>query len=207
MIDKSRHLGPALLILVACLVAVSYALLRDGAADGAGSGGRCISDEREKLSSGTGPSGRPWRIIATVRNNNGCDAWLLGAEFVPSGSSPGSWRGAWAIPAGGHLSANFAISARDDAQVAGRSVSGITGADVQSIVFTSTKGKHLTAEPKLPPQSLRQNNVWLRNLRYVIAFYPSGESLKKAKLLDRNGEVLTVVRAAEGAFEELDVSR
>jgi len=207
MIDKSRSLAPALLIAVACLVALSYALLRDGAADGAASTGRCISDQREKLSSGTGSADRPWRIFATVRNNNGCDSWLLGAEFFPSGGSPGSWRGGWAIPAGGHLSASFAISARDDAQVSGRSVSGITGADVRSIVFTSTTGKHLIAEPKLPSRSLRQNNVWLRNLRYVIAFYPSGESLKKAKLLDGKGEVLTVVRAAEGAFEELDVNR
>src|SRR5689334_23718164 len=120
MNGRGRKWAPPILVVGACLVALSLAILKDGSADGSDPEKPCISNQRQRIASGDGPTGSVWRIIATVQGNNGCQGWLLGVEFYPSGSNPGSWRGAWAIPSGGHLSSRFTIGARDDAQTTGQ---------------------------------------------------------------------------------------
>lgn len=197
---KARRIVPAALVICVCLVAICIATLRDNAANGADGEGYCISDKRQRIASGRGPTAKPWRVIGTVRENNGCESWVVGMEFYPAGSEAGSWRGAWGIPAGGHLSDGFTIAAQDEAQLSDRSVSGVTGARVRTVVFSTKSGKKIIEHPRLPVKSLRSRFVWLRNLRYFLDFY-AGSRCTSAKLLDAQGDVLTVVRGFEGSFE------
>jgi hypothetical protein len=202
---RPTYLAPLVLVVGACLLALYFASLSensaDGAkADGANAGSKCISRHHQPLDDGKGPDGSSWRVTSSVRNNNGCDSWVLGVEFYPSGSAPGSWQGEWGIPAGGHLSRDFTISAEDEAQLSGRSISGVAGIRVHTIVFATTTGEKIIQHPRLPSSSLRRRYVWLRSLRYFLTFYPAGTRCKTATLIDGQGKVLGMIRGFEGSF-------
>lgn len=199
--NRSRTTAAAALVVIACLFAVYWAALRDNGAKGAGVAEQCISDMRQRIDSGDGPSDRPWRVMSSIRNNNGCESWVVGMEFYPAGSQAGSWRGAWGIPSGGHLSDSFTIAAHDEAQLVDRSVSGVTGARVRTLVFSTSSGRKIVQHPRLPSKALRSRHVWLHNLRYFLAFYPAGSHCTSVKLLDAHGGLLASIRGFEGSFE------
>lgn len=162
----------------------------------------CIRPQLRVLSEERGHHGKRWRVKASVRNNGGCDAWLFAVEFFPSWTYAGSWRGAWGIPAGGHLSNGFTISARDEVEKTDRAFSGVTGARVKSVIMTTNSGQHYTISPRLPDKRLRRHFVWLRNMRYFIRYYPAGQSAKTVRLLDSNGKLISLIRAQEGEFDD-----
>lgn len=165
----------------------------------------CIASDKQLIAKGQGPTGRQWTVSAEVRNNGGCDSWLLGVQFLPLGIYPGSWKGAWAIPADGHLPPGFRIGARDDAQRQGRAFSGVVGERVHSIVLTMSTGEHLKIRPKLPAKQLRSRFVWLQGMRYFVSFYPSGRRVRLADLFDSRGKIVGTIRGHEGAFEAVGV--
>jgi hypothetical protein len=161
----------------------------------------CVESIRRVLSSGQIKDGSSWRIFATIRNNGSCDRWRLGLEFFPAGTYAGSWRGAWGIPAEGHLSDNFTISARDEFEGSERAFSGVVGARVRKVVLTARDGTERLVRPMLPPKGLREKFVWLRDLRYLMYFYPLDSPMRRAKLLDSSGKVIYTARGLEGGFE------
>jgi hypothetical protein len=63
-----------------------------------------------------------------------------------------------------------------------------------------SKEEHIVVHPKLPPPALRERFVWLRNVRYFVRYYPPGEHVRVARLLNAQGELIGVVRGSEGDF-------
>jgi hypothetical protein len=187
----------AIAYVVPTYVLPSASASRDGATESEG----CIDSDRQLIATGQGPTGRQWTVTGDVRNNDGCDSWLLGMQFLPLGIYPGSWEGAWAIPADGHLPPGFRIGARDDAHRQGRAFSGVVGERVHSIVLTMSTGEHLKIRPKLPMEQLRNRFVWLQGMRYFVSFYPSGRRVRLAELFNSSGELVGTIRGQEGAFE------
>lgn len=162
---------------------------------------RCMDRQQHLVAKGESPTGSPWTATASISNNGSCNAWLVGMEFVPFGAPAGRWKGAWGIPAGSHLPDRFTIGALDEGSGSERSFSGVAGARVRSIAVTTSTGEHFTIHPKLPPPKLRKRFVWLRNMRYFIRYYPVGQHVKIAKLLNSRGEVIYIARGAEGEFD------
>jgi hypothetical protein len=194
--------GVGLLLLAGAYFFIVYVLpVLPPSTEGASASEGCIRPQRNLIAKGLNPDGKFWTVTATVRNNGGCDAWLLGFEFVPSGSSAGSWKGAWTIPAGGHLSKGFTISAQDDVEGTQRAFSGIAGVRAGAIAVSTSGGEEFTIHPKLPREQLRKRFVWLRNVKYFIRFYPPGQHVKIAKVLNSRGEVISRAAAFEGEFE------
>jgi hypothetical protein len=114
-------------------------------------------------------------------------------EFLPQDVTPGSWKGFWEIPAGGHLPASATISARDETTGEDRVVSGIVGWHVRTVVFSTRSGHLFVVHPKVPEGRLLKRFVWLRNLRYFLRFYPVDDPVKVAKLLDSRGGAIKTV--------------
>lgn len=138
--------------------------------------------------------GQSWSVIASIESGHACGAWWsLGMEFLPQGDTPGSWKGFWEIPAGGHLPASATISARDETTGEDRVVSGIVGWRVRTVVFRTRSGHRFVAHPKAPEERLLKQFVWLRNLRYFLRFYPVGDPVMVAKLLDFKGGTIKTV--------------
>jgi len=160
----------------------------------------CIHEKHE-LSHGRSPAGQPWRVVATIDNNGSCREWLLGVEFFPAGTYAGSWRGAWGIPAEGHLPRHFTISARDEIEDSERAFSGVVGSEAKTLVLVASDGKRSKINPKLPTVSMRRKFVWLRNMRYFVYFYSAGKSVRTVKLLDAQGRVVHTVQGIEGGFD------
>ncbi len=169
-----------------------------GAAPAASS---CSFSQHQLVDEGKGLGGDYWTIKGAVRNSDGCNRWLLAMEFRPTGGRPGSslWR--WAIPAGGHLSNSFTISAQDQAAGTVRAIFGTVGARISRVVAKMSQTKALEIHPKLPARALRQRFAWLRNMRYFILFYPAGREVKSVTLLGDNGDVVEKLGGQEGSFE------
>jgi hypothetical protein len=162
--------------------------------------GKCIQPQQELVNSGVNPSGDPWTITATVRKNDGCDSWLFLSKFLPAGKVRGSFSFGWGIPAGGHLSNGFTIGARDESSNSERVFGGMVGARVTRIVVRMSSGGSVAIRPTLPAKKLREKFVWLRNVRYVMRFYPGGSHATKATLYSADGKVVERVSPIEGAF-------
>lgn len=145
--------------------------------------------------------GRQWRITASIEKNPDCSYWLLKMRFSPQGMGPGSWTGGWGIPAGGDLPASATIGANDEEEEDGRAVGGVVGSRVHSVVLKLSGGRTMVVHPTDPSKGLRRRFVWLRNLRYFLHFYPVGEHVKTAKLLDRSGKVIFTAHSHEGELE------
>lgn len=187
--------------LAAAFLLAFYVLPAFSASAGEASGsGKCIQPQQKLVDSGLNPSGDPWTITATVRKNNGCENWLFGSKFVPTGKVPGSFTLAWGIPAGGHLSDSFTIGARDELANSERVFGGMVGGQVTRIVVQRSSGAPLTIQPKLPAKKLREKYVWLRNVRYAMRFYPAGSHATKVTLYSADGKVVERVSPIEGAF-------
>lgn len=194
--------GLLLLALASVYFLVAYVLQADPATSQSdSSSGTCVQSQHQLIAGGHSPAGKPWTITGTIRNNGGCNDWLFGMEFSPAGASAGSWRGAWGIPAAGHLSDNFTISARDESEGSERAFSGAAGVRVKTVMLTTSNGERLTIHPKLPPNRLRKRFVWLRNVRYFMRYYPTGQHAKVAKLFDSRGKLIYVVQGQEGGFD------
>jgi hypothetical protein len=145
-------------------------------------------------------SGEPWSVIAGIKNGHACGYWSLSMEFRPQDVTPGSWEGLWEIPAGGHLPASATMSARDETTGKDRDVSGIVGWHVRTVVFRTRGGRRFVVHPKAPEARLLKRYVWLRNLRYFLRFYPIGDPVKVAKLLDYRGATIETVHFRLGEY-------
>jgi hypothetical protein len=178
-----------LLVLVACMLAAAPAF------------GACTAREHHSVATGRSPSGKAWTVTATVHNDSSCDFWLLEMDFRPSGTLRGGSNWGWQIPAGGHLSNRFTISAQDETTDFDRAFYGAVSGRVRTIVLTMSSGERLTIHPKPPPQQLRRRFVWFRNMRYVVRYYPSGEHVEVARLLNSRGELISKARGLEGEFQ------
>lgn len=139
-----------------------------------------------------------WSVIASIENDHDCGAWLLGMEFLPQDEVPGSWEGFWEIPAGGHLPDSATISAQDEATGEDRVISGVVGWRVRTVVFRTKRGHRFAVHPKAPEASLRKRFGWLQNLRYFLRFYPVGDPVKVARLLDARGRIIAAFRCRLG---------
>lgn len=162
--------------------------------------GKCIQPQQQLVDRGLNPAGDPWTITASIRQNDGCDSWLLGSKFVPAGKVRGSFSFGWGIPSGGHLSDAFTIDARDESSNSERVFGGAVGGRVTRIVVQLSNGGPLTIRPELPAQRLRKKFVWLRNVRYAMRFYPAGSHATKVTLYSADGKVVEKLSPIEGAF-------
>lgn len=161
----------------------------------------CIEPQQRPVDRGLSPSGDPWTITATVRKNAGCDNWLFGLKFVPTGKSRGSFTFAWGIPAGGHLSNSFTIGARDESSNSERVFGGAVNGRVTRVIVQMSSGAPLIIHPKLPAKKLREKFVWLRNVRYAMSFYPAGAHATKVTLYSADGKkVGGQISSQEGEF-------
>lgn len=161
---------------------------------------QCVQKQEKLVDSGLNPSGDPWTIKATIRKNDGCDSWLFVSKFVPAGKVRGSFSFGWGIPAGGHLSNAFTIGAQDESSNSERVFAGAVGGRVTRIIVQMSSGGPLTIRPKLPAKRLREKFVWLRNVRYIMRFYPAGSYATKVTLYSADGKVVERLRPVEGEF-------
>ena len=190
-----------LVSLAATFLFAVYVLPAFSASHGGASGsGKCSPPQKQLVERGLNPSGDPWTITAGVRNNSGCDSWLFVSKFVPAGKVRGSFAFGWGIPAGGHLSDSFTIGARDESSNSERVFGGMVGARVKRIVVQMSSGGSLAIRPTLPAKNLREKFVWLRNVRYVMRFYPAGSHATNVSLYSADGKVVERVSPIEGAF-------
>lgn len=143
-------------------------------------------------------TGESWSVIASIEDDQDCSAWLLKMKFLPQDIPPGSWEGGWEVPAGGHLPDSATISARDEATGGDRVVSGAVGMRVRTVMFRTKSGRRFVVHPKAPKASLRKRFGWLRNLRYFLRFYPKGDPLGAAKLLDAHGKTIATFQCQAG---------
>ena len=164
------------------------------------SSGTCVQSQRQLIAQGHSPAGKPWTVTGTIRNDGSCGAWLFGVDFVPYGTRAGSWSSAWRIRAGGHTSDSFVVTAQDEVKDSERAFSGVSGARIRTVEVITSSGEHLMIHPKLPPNRLRKRFVWLRNVRYFMRYYPTGQHAKVTKFFDSHGKLIDTVRGEEGAF-------
>lgn len=189
-------------IAVLCGLAVASAVAMS-ALKGGGEEVRCAGlPQQHAIGSGSVPSGSRWSVTGEVRPNGRCSRWLLRLEFVPFGIRPGSWSGGWDIPAGGHLSDGFTISAQDEAGKSTRAFSGVVGARVKKIeLHLRPNERTVVVHPRLPSAEVRRKFPWLRNLRFFVRFLSISSPVQVVKLIDGSGEVIFSQRPAEGIFE------
>jgi hypothetical protein len=162
---------------------------------------QCIHPQKHLIAAGKNPNGKRWTVTGSVHNNDSCQSWLFSMDFRPSGTLKGSSRWGWRIPAGGHLSPKFTMNAQDESAGSSRVFYGSVGNRVKTIDLTTSTEKHIIVHPKLPPLALRERFVWLRNVRYVVRYYPPGEQVRAARLLNAQGGQIGVVQGgSEGAF-------
>lgn len=185
---------------LALLAGVPIAHIAVASAQGPSVAERCIHRQAHLIAAGRSPSHKRWTVTASVRNNGSCRSWLLSMDFRPSGTLRGSSRWGWRIPAGGHLQSNFTMNAQDEGAGRSRAFYGATGARVKAVELTMSNGGHLVVHPKLPSLAQRRRFVWLRDVRYFVRYYPLGEHVLTAKLLNVQGEIIGVLRGSEGEF-------
>lgn len=159
--------------------------------------GRCTNHLRVPVERGE-HKGQSWSVIASIENDQDCGAWLLKMRFLPQNVMPGSWEGGWEIPSGGHLPDWATISARDEATGEDRVISGVVGMRVRTVVFRTRSGHRVVVHPKAPKARLRKRFGWLRNLRYFLRFYPKGDPVRTAKLLDGRGKIIASFQCQAG---------
>jgi len=168
--------------------------------DGRDASGHCVGHQKVTLDQGE-HRGRPWHITAGVEKNPGCSFWLLKVAFFPQRQIRGSWTEGWGIAAGGHLPATATIDAHDYEEQGGRVIGGIVGSRARSVVLKLSGGRTVVLYPSDPSDDLRRRFVWLHKLRYFFYFYPSGEHVRTAKLLDANGKVIYTAHSREGELQ------
>lgn len=159
----------------------------------------CIKPHSVRIANGTSPSGLPWTVEGSIRNNgNSCRDWLFGMEFELGGV--GAWSWSTGIPPGGHLREGFEIDASDNLQEDGstRVFSGSVGGEVAKVIATLSNNKHLTFHPRSPSARLRREFTWLRNVRYFVTFYPPEAFVTGISTFSASGQLLYRDRSFEG---------
>lgn len=193
--------GLGILGIACCFFAIAYVLPTLASSGGEKTKTNCISPQEHRIAAGRAPNGRTWTVTATLKTNGGCDDWLLGMNFSPFGGARGSWRGAWGIPADGHLGAGFTLGAQDDGNAQVHAFSGVAGIRVTKVVLFLGDGSQVVVHPQLPSGALRAKFDWIKNLRYFVSFLPPGNPVKRATVRDANGQVISVVHGQDGAFD------
>jgi hypothetical protein len=166
--------------------------------DGQSRSEECIPYQKVGLDHGE-HQGIPWRISASIEKierKGRCPYWFLKVKFSPKGLARGSWIEGWSVPVGGHLPLDATIDAYEAED--GRSLGGVVGAQVRSVVLEMSGGRTIVVHPKDPREILLQRFVWLRNLRFFFSFQPAGEHVTGAKLLNGKGKVIHTIRSQEG---------
>lgn len=162
---------------------------------------QCIHPQKHLIASGKNPNDKRWTVTGSVHDNGSCQSWLFSMDFRPSGTIKGSSRWGWRIPAGGHLSPKFTMNAHDESAGSVRVFYGAVGERVKTIELIMRNKGHIVVHPKLPPLGLRERFGWLRNVRYIVRYYPAGTQVRAAKLLNVQGGLIGVVRGgSEGDF-------
>jgi hypothetical protein len=187
-------------VLLACWMSAAFVNMAMASSQDTALANRCIHRQQHLIADGRNPNGKRWTVTASVHNNGSCRSWLFSMDFRPSGTVRGSSRWGWRIPSGGHLSAKFTINAQDESAGSSRVFYGAVGKRVKSVGLTMSKGGRVVVHPKLPPLALRRRFVWLRNVRYFVRYYPPGDHVQTARLLNAQGGLLKVVRGSEGEF-------
>ena len=161
----------------------------------------CVKRHSVRIATGTSPGGWSWTVDGSIGNNGGnCHEWLFGMGFELQGAT--NWNWVTEIPAGGHLSRRFEISASDNLLEDGSSrvFSGTVNGEVAKIVLTLSNNKHLTIRPKSPPPQLRRKVVWLRNVRYFVEYYPPEGFVTGVATLSASGQLLYRDKSFEEGF-------
>ncbi len=188
-------------VLLAFLMSAVFVHFASASSQATFAAKRCIHPQKHLIAEGKNPNGKRWTVTGSVHDNGSCRSWLFSMDFRPSGTLKGSSRWGWRIPAGGHLSIKFTINAQDESAGSVRAFYGAVGKRVKTIDLTTSTEKHIIVHPKLPPPALRERFVWLRNVRYFVRYYPLGEQVGVARLLNAHGGLIGVVRGgSEGDF-------
>jgi hypothetical protein len=159
----------------------------------------CIKPHSVPIASGVSPSGSPWEVEGSIRNNgNSCREWLFGMDFELTGATNWSW--GTGIPVGGHLRGEFEVEASDNLQEDGttRVFSGSVGGEVAKVMATLSNNRHLTFQPKAPSTQLRRKFTWLRNVRYFVTYYPPEAFVTGVSTFSASGQLLYRDRSFEG---------
>lgn len=159
----------------------------------------CIKRHSVRIATGTNPSGETWTVEGSIGNNgNHCHEWLFGLDF--SLPQVGNWGSGTGIPAGGHLGQGHEIDASDNLQEDGvsRVFSGEVSGEVAKVMATLSNNKHLIIRPKSPSARLRRENVWLRNVRYFVEYYPPEAFVTGLQTFSASGVLLYRDRTFEG---------
>jgi hypothetical protein len=162
----------------------------------------CLRPTQTRIASGVSPESHRWTISSTARSAAGCSRWLLEVRARPLGGTRGSWREAWSIPAGGHLTNAFGIDAIDEERSRGRVISGVTGPNVATLELQSVDGGSRSIRTRPVRPGLAAKRPWLRGLRYFILFYPDAQRVVRIRLVARKGEVLATSSGQEGRFRK-----
>jgi hypothetical protein len=161
-------------------------------------GAHCIKRHQVRIADGTSPSGWPWSVTGSIGDNgNHCRDWLFGMDFELQGAL--SWGWSTGIPAGGHLS-RTEIDANDDLLVDGsdRVFSGTVDGEVAKVLLTLSNNKHISIRPRRPPLRLRRKVDWLRNVGYIVRYYPPEGFVTGVATFSRSGVLLYRDRSFEG---------
>ncbi|HSS42333.1 MAG TPA: hypothetical protein VLK37_07245 [Solirubrobacterales bacterium] len=196
IVNRNRRWAYGLFVLALAYLGAFYLIpLANG--DGKATSEQCVPRHKIDLDHGR-HGGEPWHIRAGVEKNPDCSYWLLKVEFSPQGKYRGSWTDGWGIPGGGHLPASATIDASEEEE--GLAMGGVVGLRVHNVVLSFTGGRTLVVGPKTPRDSLLRRFVWLHGLRYFLCFFPAGEHVETAKLLDAKGKIISTVHNQEGEF-------
>jgi hypothetical protein len=163
-----------------------------------GAGAVCIKRHEVRIASGTSPNGWEWTVDGSIGNNGSCHEWLFGMDFELQGTT--SWGWGTGIPAGGHLGRRFDIEASDSLLVDGsyRVFSGTVNGEVAKVLVTLSNNKRVTIRPKSPSGQLRRKVVWLRNVRYFVAYYPPEGFVTGVATFNASGQLLYRDKSFEG---------
>jgi hypothetical protein len=197
--NRTRRWGYGLLLLASASLVAFYVIPAFVASsDGQVADGQCVRRHEVNLDHGE-HAGRPWRVNASIEKierHGHCSYWFLKVQFVPRGVAPGSWTEGWGIPAGGHLPATATIDAAEEEE--GQAIGGVVGSRIHSVILIFNGGRRMVVQPKAPSEQLRNRFVWLHDLRYFLSYFPAGEHVRTAKLLDATGKLVFTAHNQEG---------
>lgn len=159
----------------------------------------CIHRHTVPIASGIAPNGSRWSVAASIGPNGGhCREWLLGVNFGIPGA--GFWSTSTGVPVEGHLGRDYKLDALDTLLQDGsdRVFAGVVGGEVTKVLVTLSDNHHLAFRPKAPPAELRRKNVWLRNFRYLVAYYPPEGFVTGVATFSKTGQLLYRDKTFEG---------
>jgi hypothetical protein len=158
----------------------------------------CTDARKVQIDAGKSPTGEKWQVVASVRNNAGCRNWLLALDFsLPPIRNWGSKAG---IPAGGHISRYFKISAMDVHRKNETVFSGYVGREVATIKAWMQNGAMIEVHPRFPSMKLRKTFVWLRSFKYFVDYFSAESLITKVSLFTRGGRLVYRTTSEEGEF-------